>query len=680
MEGSKDAGHDAHVADAHSHLHDAGTADATKHDAKPPVADASDAAPEMAAAGAPPLLTLDCDPMVPTQCGFPFPSNVWTTPDTTMPTGMHVYFGKTTLPISSMQVRIGSAPFATRDGFAQGSTILTHLPGATVTGLPTQDTLASSITMSSATLIMEADTGTFVPHFSELDVRTNDATQQAFMIQPSIRLKDATRYIVAIRHVVDMSGTALPANPVFAALRDNTPSNDISVPPRRALYADIMSKLKSHGVGTSDLQLAWDFTTASQANTTGWLTSMRDDALMKVGAAGPSYTIDSVDTNPNPYIAKRLHGTMTVPYYLTTTAIPSSLNLGSNGLPTQNGTATFPFLVHIPNSLVSSGKTGPILINAHGLLGVEDEGEDSYLAEICNREGYVGIAVQLVGMDSDDQAFVANTLNGDPSQFEQAVEMQHQGLLNELLAVRMMMGGLSTDMNTEPNGLPTIDPTQRYYRGDSQGGIFGATFMAISTDITRGLLGEPGAPYSILLDRSDDFGIFFTILNLNYPSPIDVQFVIDLLDVLWFRTEPAGYVSYIRQNTLPNTPPHEILIHAALGDHQVTPLGAEFIARTIGAQSLMAVNREIYGITDSPSGFSGSGFVLWNFGLPTAPLTDTPATAGNDPHEELRYVPAAQDMADQFFRTGMVNQTCPDGGPCSVVCGDAGVQTCTTTP
>jgi hypothetical protein len=674
---SKDAGVDAHLADAR---HDSRTSDAKTHDAKPKGVDASDAAPEVPMPGAPPLLTLDCDPMVPTQCGFPFPSNVWTTPDTTMPTGMHVYFGKTTLPNSTMNIRVGSAAFATRDGFAQGSTILTLLPGATVTGLPTQDTLSTSITTSSPTLIMEADTGAFVPHFSELDVRTTDAAQQSFMIQPSIRLKDATRYIVAIRHVVDGTGTALTANPVFAALRDDTPSTDISVPPRRALYADIMSRLKSHGIDTSDLQLAWDFTTASQANTTGWLTSMRDQALATVGAAGPSYTIDSVTMNPDPYIYERLSGTMTVPFYLTTTSVPASINFGANGLPAQNGTATFPFLVHIPNSLVMSGKTGPILINAHGLLGVESEGEDSYLAEICNREGYVGVAVQLAGMDSDDDAAVATILDGDPSQFEQLIEMQHQGLVNELLAVRMMMGGLATDPQTAPNGNPTIDPTQRFYRGDSQGGIFGATFMAISTDITRGLLGEPGAPYSMLLDRSDDFGTFFEILNLNYENEVDIQFAIDLIDLLWFRTEPGGYASYITSNMLESTPSHQILIDAALGDHQVTPLGAEFIARTVGAQSLMAVNREVYGVPDAPSGFSGSGIVEWSFGLPPAPLTDEPATAGSDPHEELRYVPAAQDMADQFFRTGVVNQTCPDGGPCSVVCTDAGVQTCTTTP
>jgi hypothetical protein len=36
----------------------------------------------------------------------------------------------------------------------------------------------------------------------------------------ALRLKDATRYLVAIRHVVDSSGKALAPSPVFAALRD----------------------------------------------------------------------------------------------------------------------------------------------------------------------------------------------------------------------------------------------------------------------------------------------------------------------------------------------------------------------------------------------------------------------------------------------------------------------------
>jgi len=614
--------------------------------------------------GAPALLQLDCDPMVPTECGLPFPSSVWTTPDPTMATGVHVYFGKTTLPEYAGNTHIDPSAWADKDGFSPGGGMITHLPGATVTGLPGQDTLAASVLTSSPTIIMEADTGALVPHFAELDVSTTDTTRQAFLMHPVVRMKDATRYLVAIRHVVDATGTQLPANPVFAALRDNTPSTDISVAPRRALYADILAKLAAHGVETSDLQLAWDFTTASRDNTTQALVHMRDDALTKVGADGPSYAITMIEENPNPFIRRRITGNMTVPLYLNQAGPGAKLNLGANGLPEQNGTATFPFLVHIPNRLVNTGTAGPIIANAHGLLGDESEGEDSYLAEICDREGYVAIAVDLIGMDSDDVGFLTTALTGDVGTFKLAVDRQHQGLLNELLAMRMMMGKLATDPAVTFNGKSVIDPTLRFYRGDSQGGIFGATYMSISTDVTRGFLGEPGAPFHLLLNRSQDFAPFFILLHGIYHDPLDVQVILGVVELLWDRTEPDGYIAYMTENMLPGTPAHQVLMADGLGDHQVTPLGAHFIARTIGAQNLKAVNRELYGINDAESGFTGSGIVEWSFGLPPAPLTDTPNSAGTDPHDLIRYIPQAQDMADQFLRTGKVMQTCASGGPC----------------
>ena len=648
--------------------HDAG------HDAIFPMEAQSrhDGATDAAPSTSPPLLGEDCDPMVPTQCGFPFPSNVWTTPDSAMPGGVHLAFGKTTLPVSSQGVRIGSASFATRDGFSPGGTILTHLPGATVTGLPGLATMALSVTSSSPTLLIEADTGALVAHFTELDVSANDPTEQAFMIHPAARLKDGTRYLVAIRNVVDASGTALPVNPVFAALRDNRPSTDVSVLRRRALYGDIMTKLGAIGVDKPSLQLAWDFTTATKENTTRWLVSMRDQALAVVGAQGPAYTITLSEENPNAWIRRRLTGMMTVPLYLTGATSPANIVFGPDGLPKQNGTATFQFLVHMPNSLVTSGMPGPIVLNGHGLLGSETEGQDGYLAQICDREGYVAVAVNLIGMSSDDQDSVVTDVAGDLSMFEQQVERQHQGLVNELLAMRMMMGRMATEPQTMFNGLPTIDPTQRFYRGDSQGGIFGATFMTISTDVTRGFLGEPGAPYSLLLNRSADFTQFLVLLRLAYPRPLDVELGIDLIEALWDRTEPDGYLAYLRSSMLPNTPPHDVLLGAALGDHQVTPLGAEFMARSLGAKNLAKVTKEVYGLTDAPSGFTGTGFVLWDFGLPPAPITDTPMQAGKDPHDELPSIFASEDMIDQFLRTGVVNQTCPDGGPCVAVCGDAG--------
>ena len=68
---------------------------------------------------------------------------------------------------------------------------------------------------------------------------------------------------------------------------------------------------------------------------------------------------------------------------------------------------------------------------------------------------------------------------------------------------------------------------------------------------------------------------------------------------------------------LPGTPAHHVLIHTAIGDHQVTPLGAHLIARTIGAKNLKPVNREVFGIPDADGPFTdGSAIVEYVFGLP----------------------------------------------------------------
>ena len=651
---------------------------------------------QTATLNAPPLLLQDCDPIVPGHCGLPFPSNVWTLPDNTRETGMHLYFGDTTLPTwDAKGDHVDKTPFIQRDGFSPGGALMASLPGATITGLADAYHIDQSVTPTSPTVIMEYDSGAIVPHWAELDSLTstlsyssnNDVDAQMFFIRPALRLKDGARYIVAIRNVVDSTGTPLAPSPVFQALRDNTPNSDLSVAPRRALYADILGKLQANGVDPTQLQLAWDFTTASKDDTTQWMVHMRDDALSTVGTAGPAYTYTQcsktpsgpsnatcgVIDNPNPFIRRRIIGQMTVPLYLDQPDPGASLNFGpggrDTGMPTQNGTAVFQFLLQIPNSLVNSGHKGAIIQNAHGLFGDQTEGQDSYMAETCDREGYVEIAVDLVGMASDDGAtYVPNLVAGDISQFYHVIDRMHQGFINELLAMRMMRGAMATDPATIFNGNPTIDPTTSFYRGDSQGGISGGVYMAISTDVTRGLLGETGAPYNTLLDRSADFNGFFLIIQGAYPNPLDIQLGLGLIQVLWDRAEPNGYVSYISQDMLPNTPAHNILIHDAIGDQQVTPLGAHFIARTVGAQNLKTVNRELYGIPDADSGFTGNGMCEWDFGLPASqsPVPPIPPpTSQDDPHDTLRKQADAQDMSDVFFRTGVIQQTCPGGGPCA---------------
>ena len=193
------------------------------------------------AVGGVPLLGDDCDPIVPSHCGYPFPSNVYLEEDDTTDTGQRVAFGLTTLPKADIaDQHTPPSAVSESDGFSAGATLLTHLPGATVTGLATPWSIERSLVATSPTVLIDAETGEWIPHWSELD-RTDfqDDERRAFMIRPAVRLKDATRYLVAIRGVVDADGKPLEPSPAFAALRDDESFDHPSVGLRRALYDDI---------------------------------------------------------------------------------------------------------------------------------------------------------------------------------------------------------------------------------------------------------------------------------------------------------------------------------------------------------------------------------------------------------------------------------------------------------
>lgn len=610
-----------------------------------------------------PWLEGDCDPIAPSRCGLPFPSNVYLVDDASMPAGKRVQFGPTTLPMVKKK-HVNPEAWADSDGFSSGQAPFTHMLGATTAGFPTQDNLEFSTTTNSPTILLDAETGKLVPHFAELDVSPGTTPEtSALMLRPVVRLKDASRYIVAIRRVKDADGNALPPSEAFQALRDDLPSDDYSVRRRRTLYADIFSRLEAAGIPRGDLQIAWDYTTASRENNTRRLVHMRDDALATVGEEGPEYVIDTVEENPNQWIKKRIYGRFTVPLYLDKAEPGGKLLLGKDGLPKQTGTAEYEFVVHLPNS-VTGDTPGALLQNGHGLLGSKNEGRNGYLAELSDLKRFVSFSIDLIGMAEEDEDSVKKAISGDIGAFKQLVDRQHQGILNSLLAMRMMKGRFWKDPIMQDNGKSMIDPTECYYRGDSQGGIFGTTYMALTTDVERGLLGEPGMPYNLLLHRSTDFSSFFFLFQLFYNNPLDSQIALGLVQMHWDRTEPNGYAPYITSNTLPNTPSHNVLLHVAIGDYQVTPLGAHIIARAVEAKNLAPVNRSIHGIPEDPGPFTGNGFVEFDFGLPDAPKTNTPPKGPDedDPHDKVRVLDVSYDQTDLFLRTGTIKAFCE--GPC----------------
>ena len=123
----------------------------------------------------------------------------------------------------------------------------------------------------------------------------------------------------------------------------------------------------------------------------------------------------------------------------------------------------------------------------------------------------------------------------------------------------------------------------------------GAALTALGVDFTRSVLGVLGMNYSTLLNRSVDWEgplinpedvlpSYSSLLYTMFPNKQEQQLVMALMQMLWDRAEGNGYAQHMTTDPLPNTPAHQVLLHAALGDFQVTNFSAEVEARTIGAR------------------------------------------------------------------------------------------------
>src|SRR4029450_9614816 len=115
-----------------------------------------------------------------------------------------------------------------------------------------------------------------------------------------------------------------------------------------------------------------------------------------------------------------------------------------------------------------------------------------------------------------------------------------QPLLDQLFLARLMIhpeGFVSDPAFQDAFGTPVIDTSAVFYDGNSQGGIFGGTGMAIAQDITRGVLGVPGMNYSLLLTRSVDFTTYSAILYPAYPNELQRPRVLAVIQMLWDRSD-----------------------------------------------------------------------------------------------------------------------------------------------
>ena len=619
----------------------------------------------------PPEVPAGCNPLVGDDCLSPFPSSFVEVANSATATGVQVSIAASAMP----SMHDGTALLPTRvnrhDGISPSTPFVVYFKaGVEPTQLPTFDTLDQSVTATSTVQILDYATGTRVPVFAELDANATMSSQrQALIIRPAQRLAPATRYVVALVELKDNKGHALEA-PGFDALRDKTTLN-AQLEPLKASYEEIFTALEAAGVTRSSVTLAWDLTTASDADVTGHLVAMRDQALGM--STGLTWTITSNTSTPtDPFRLREVVGTFQVPWYLADSSMTAVLNIDANGNPVLNGMGSANFVVDIPQCATSATAPLPVIVFGHGLFGTAvSELETAYQKQVGDYLCMVQIGTDWIGLAQYDYTTIANDVIPNFNNFNMVTERLQQAHVNAQVLTRLFKTAMKNDVALQVNGKAVTDASRIYYYGISNGGIQGATYMGLAEDLTMGVLNVPGAEWTLLMQRSTDFSPLQTLLDIEIPDLLDQQDVLALVQPDWDYTDPAGFAPHIVASPLANTPAKQVLVQEAINDAQVSNLATNMLVRGIGLQGI-DLELPVYGVTQASAPLP-SAYTQWDImPTPVPPPVNQPASSDNGAHGEIRKLVELEAQIKAFLMpNGMVTQTCT--GPC--VCNfNAGAQ------
>jgi len=601
-----------------------------------------------------------CDPLDTRHCLLPFPSDTFTVASSSTRTAKRIDLARDSMPVNKDGVRVDPTEWNRNDGFSTGQAISTYVPGLdpAASGLAPVTDIAASLRDDAPVVLLDATSGERLAYWAELDASVDSDEDRVLYVRPARNYPEGHRIVVAMRNLRDGDGNPIePRSEVFLAYRDRNDTGVAAVEARRDRYERVFADLADAGVARDDLYLAWDFTVASGKNLSERVLTIRDDAFNELANDAPAFTIDSVEENPSEELARRVTGTVQVPLYLTGAGEPGSRFTGAEAgeLPTRNGSATYaaPFICIVPKAALT--KPARISLYGHGLLGSPREVGAGNVRKMAQEHDIVFCATAWIGMSEADITNAAAILQ-DLSKFPTLADRSQQGFLNALFLGRLMKhpGGLSS--NDAFRGL--LDTSALFYDGNSQGGIMGGALTAVSTEFERAVLGVPGMNYSTLLQRSKDWDTYRAIYDPSYPAVIERGIGISLIQMLWDRAEANGYAQHMTDDSYTATPPHQVLIHVAFGDHQVAPDAAEVEARTIGARMYCPATAPgrlpataHWGLDCvEGDGYGGSAIVFWDSGAPAPPPVNLAPRDGPDSHEDPRADPEARRQKAAFLQ------------------------------
>ncbi|MFO0554931.1 MAG: hypothetical protein U0271_41525 [Polyangiaceae bacterium] len=611
-----------------------------------------------------------CNPLGATDaCLFPYPSGFHEVDDPTSATGVRLSLRQELMPHGGGPV-LDVSPYNQADGVSPVNPILVHF-GATIdtSGLPSIHEPQGSLDEDATVSLVDLESGKRVLSFVEMDVNSKPdfPDHEVFIVRPIEPMEMGHRHAVFIRKgLKDVGGTDIAPTDAFEALRDDVATTNDDVEAIRPRMKALFSRGEELGFERSTLLLAFDFQVASKDWLLGPVLAMRDEALSATAAGELGYTIDEVQENPNEDIAKIVLGSFEVPTYLDES---DAFVVDDAGIPQRQATnRSYPFTLLVPKRAETDGPL-PLVVLGHGIFGngrdfLTGDGDGRAIQALSQAFGAIVIATDWIGLSSNDLPRIAGEVAPNLNRITIITDQLQQALVNAIVLTKLGLGPLKDDSQVVVAANSIVDTSRVYYWGASLGGIEGSSFISLSPDIPRAVFGVPGSSWSTMLTRSIVFPPVKAFIELNYPDPLDLAFLMTVAQLRFDHSDPANVTRLMFKEPLPDAPANRVvLLQEAIGDSQVPNLATDILVRAMGVKLLGPAFYEPFGVPVIQAPTTESAVIqyrLEEWDDPAPPDTDTPPSAENGVHHAMNFLPNAQAQIGALLLDGQIISVCSD--------------------
>jgi hypothetical protein len=609
-----------------------------------------------------------CNPLGATDaCLFPFPSSFHEAADDASRTGVHLDVRQALLPFGGTP-ELDPSPYNLADGFSPVNPVLLHF-GVEIdtTGLASYQAPELSLEEDAIVSLIDMVDGRRILSFVEMDANKKSGfdNRYAFIVRPIEPMEMGHRHALLIRRgLSDVDGNELAPTPAFQALLDGAPTDNEDVEAIRERTDAVLAFAETQGFEKSELLLAFDFQVASKEWLLGPVLSMREEALSASASGELAYEIETVTTDPNPDIAKIVLGTFEVPTYLNS---DEEMSFEGDHVPVRlPANRSYPFTMLVPKRAETDGPL-PLVVLGHGIFGngrdfLTGGGDGAAIQALSNELGAIVIATDWVGLSTNDLPRIAGEVAPDLNRVTLITDQLQQALINAIVLTKLGSGALADDSEAKIADDVLVDPTRIYYWGASLGGIQGSSFISLSPDIARAAFGVPGSAWTTMLTRSIVFPPVKALLDVRYPDPLDLQFLLTMVQLRFDHSDPANMTRLMFKEPLPDAPPNRVVVlQEAIGDSQVPNLVTDILARAMGIKIAAPSIYQPFGIETVTLPSTESCVVQYRmegWDDPFPPETNMPPDAENDVHHDMNFLPNAQDQIGLLFITGEIQNVC----------------------